>query len=298
VVEIGHDAFNGATGLTSLSIPDSVTSIGQFAFAGCIGLTSVHMGIGLTYVGLGAFSGCTGLFCDPASEFEHLSPALQGFVEERTCEKLTKCGATYGGTYMSNPPTATSDRECEQVTECGEASGATFETAAPTPTSNRVCTLLTVCDPATEYQITAPTTTTDRVCNALAPACDADTHYESSAPVTSVDIGFHLSSLFYDGGFVAGSFLWFWAVISNADVSGGILLVGVVPVLASLNNLNTTVLQWEEHDRVYAPLRFLGVCNCVLCAHGMSCTSTHNARGCYQIWHMIRHSIPSSGSVQ
>lgn len=35
------DAFRNCTGLTSITIPSSVTSIGTFAFSGCTGLTSV-----------------------------------------------------------------------------------------------------------------------------------------------------------------------------------------------------------------------------------------------------------------
>jgi len=38
---IGDSAFRGCTGLTSITIPDSVTSIGSNAFTNCIGLTSV-----------------------------------------------------------------------------------------------------------------------------------------------------------------------------------------------------------------------------------------------------------------
>ena len=54
-------AFDSCTGLTSVTIPDSVTSIGFFAFQGCSGLTSVTIGDGVTSFGDWAFSGCTGL---------------------------------------------------------------------------------------------------------------------------------------------------------------------------------------------------------------------------------------------
>ena len=41
VKSIGWSAFEGCTGLTSITIPSSVTSIGYEAFYGCTGLTSI-----------------------------------------------------------------------------------------------------------------------------------------------------------------------------------------------------------------------------------------------------------------
>lgn len=34
-------AFDGCSGLTSITIPDSVTNIGSFAFDGCSGLSTI-----------------------------------------------------------------------------------------------------------------------------------------------------------------------------------------------------------------------------------------------------------------
>ena len=61
VTSIGVYAFGECSGLTSVTIPDSVTSIGYQAFSGCSGLTSVSLGDGLTYIGTNAFSSCSRL---------------------------------------------------------------------------------------------------------------------------------------------------------------------------------------------------------------------------------------------
>ena len=54
-------AFSGCSGLTSVTIPGSVTSIGGWAFSGCRGLTSVTIPGSVTSIGIYAFYGCRGL---------------------------------------------------------------------------------------------------------------------------------------------------------------------------------------------------------------------------------------------
>ncbi len=61
VTRIGTNAFYGNTGLTSVKIPDSVTSIEEGAFYFCENLTSVTIGSGVTSIGERAFSDCYGL---------------------------------------------------------------------------------------------------------------------------------------------------------------------------------------------------------------------------------------------
>ena len=53
--------FYGCTSLTSVTIPDSVTSIGNSVFNGCTSLTSVTIGSGVTNLGSYAFYNCTSL---------------------------------------------------------------------------------------------------------------------------------------------------------------------------------------------------------------------------------------------
>ena len=61
VKSIGRGAFDGCSGLTSITIPNSVKSIGRGAFAGCSGLTSITIPNSVKSIGSSAFSGCTGL---------------------------------------------------------------------------------------------------------------------------------------------------------------------------------------------------------------------------------------------
>ena len=59
--KLGDYAFYGCSGLTSLTIPSSVTSISDCAFFGCSGLTSFTIPSSVTSIGWGAFCGCSGL---------------------------------------------------------------------------------------------------------------------------------------------------------------------------------------------------------------------------------------------
>ena len=61
VESIGQYAFYNCSGLTSITIPNSVTSIGDQAFWRCIGLTSITIPNSVTSIGGSAFSGCKGL---------------------------------------------------------------------------------------------------------------------------------------------------------------------------------------------------------------------------------------------
>lgn len=54
VIEIGENAFDGCSGLTTVSIPQTVTSIGQLAFAGT-GLDTIWVPSTVTSIGYGAF---------------------------------------------------------------------------------------------------------------------------------------------------------------------------------------------------------------------------------------------------
>lgn len=79
-------AFSDRTDISSVTIPDSVSSIGSSAFYGCTGLTGVTIPQSVTTIGFRAFSGCTGLSgaAIPASVISIGASAFSG------CSHLTQ----------------------------------------------------------------------------------------------------------------------------------------------------------------------------------------------------------------
>ena len=61
VTSIGDAAFGICSSLTSVTFGNSVTSIGDAAFVGCTSLTSITIGNSVTSIGNEAFAGCTSL---------------------------------------------------------------------------------------------------------------------------------------------------------------------------------------------------------------------------------------------
>ena len=61
VTSIGYFIFRGCSGLTSVTIPESVTTIGYYAFAGCSSLPSISLPNSVEYIEIGAFHSCSSL---------------------------------------------------------------------------------------------------------------------------------------------------------------------------------------------------------------------------------------------
>jgi hypothetical protein len=99
VISIGRWAFYGCTGLTSITIPGSVASIGHFAFLFCTGLTSVTIPASVTSIGWWAFEGCTGL---TAAYFYGHAPAMGANVFLNCASGFTVYN-TAGGAGFTNP---------------------------------------------------------------------------------------------------------------------------------------------------------------------------------------------------
>ena len=58
---MGENCFASCSGLTSITIPSSVTSLGSSCFSGCRGLTSITIPSSVTSLGGWCFYGCSGL---------------------------------------------------------------------------------------------------------------------------------------------------------------------------------------------------------------------------------------------
>ena len=61
VASLGASCFSGCSGLTSITIPSSVTSLGDHCFEDCIGLTSITIPSSVTSLGKDCFANCRGL---------------------------------------------------------------------------------------------------------------------------------------------------------------------------------------------------------------------------------------------
>ena len=95
---IGYCAFWGCSGLTSVTIPSSVTEIGPFAFSDCRSLTSVTIPSSITKIGSSTFSGCSGLTSvtipSSVTEIGRYAFASSGLTSVTIPSSVTKIGSS------------------------------------------------------------------------------------------------------------------------------------------------------------------------------------------------------------
>ncbi|MCI7571569.1 MAG: leucine-rich repeat domain-containing protein, partial [Bacteroidales bacterium] len=89
----GEWAFAYCRGLTSVTLPNSVTSIGDYAFSNCSGLTSVTIPNSVTSIGKRAFYECIGLTSIVSNAV--VPPALgnEVFPNPNSCNVIVSCGS-------------------------------------------------------------------------------------------------------------------------------------------------------------------------------------------------------------
>ena len=97
VISIGDYAFSDCSSLTSIIIPDSVTTISRYAFSDCSSLTSIIIPDSVTTIESSAFYGCTNLtiYCEASSKPDGWSFNGVQVVFDYLNAKITEDGFIY-----------------------------------------------------------------------------------------------------------------------------------------------------------------------------------------------------------
>jgi hypothetical protein len=99
VESIGDWAFSECISLTSVAIPDSVTTIGIEAFWGCTSLTSVMIGNSVTSIEGGAFWRCASLTAITVDTNNPFYSTVDGVLFNKSQNTLIQCPPGKAGSY-------------------------------------------------------------------------------------------------------------------------------------------------------------------------------------------------------
>ena len=108
VTSIGDEAFMKCSKLTSITIPNSVTSIGKSIFSGCSGLTSVSLSNAISTISEGTFNGCKNLTSitipNSVTKIDDLAfKNCTGLIKVNINDLAAWCRISFYNSYESNP---------------------------------------------------------------------------------------------------------------------------------------------------------------------------------------------------
>ncbi|MGN0632140.1 MAG: leucine-rich repeat protein, partial [Ruminococcus sp.] len=183
---IGFDAFYRCEKLTSVEIPDSVTSIGGWAFGECKSLTSVTLPESVERIEAAAFLQCDNLKsitiknpeCIIIDDIEthEIGTVIYGY-EGSTAEEYAK---HYNGTFVSlgtyTPPATTTTTKLTTTTTTTTTKLTT--TTKPTTTTTKPTTTTPKPTTTTTKQTTVTTTTTKPVTTTVSTTISASSPFE------------------------------------------------------------------------------------------------------------------------
>jgi hypothetical protein len=129
VVSIQHCAFDpyytgNSANVTSVAIPDSVTTIDFEAFEYCDTVTNITFGVGVTSIGSGAFTFCGGLMSITADTNNPVYSTSNGILFDKNQTTLIQCPQKVAGDYTI-PDSVTSIGD-DGFYECGSLTHVTI----------------------------------------------------------------------------------------------------------------------------------------------------------------------------
>ncbi|MFA5312237.1 MAG: fibronectin type III domain-containing protein [Methanomassiliicoccales archaeon] len=131
VVAIGNEAFNNGHGyqVTSVTIPDGVTSIGSYCFANCEQIMTITIGSGVTYIGTEAFYDCGSLSYITVDADNPNYTSIVGVLYDKQLTTLIKCPTEKGGQVIIPDSVTTilwhAFQSCEYMNQLTIGSGMT-----------------------------------------------------------------------------------------------------------------------------------------------------------------------------